>query len=76
MDPASRVIIIDMVMPNVHVPRFLCFIDISMMAFGGMERTEAHWLQLLGAAGLRVRRIESLDASSPTSDYVIEACLG
>lgn len=75
MGPSSRIVIIDMVIPSRHPSQYMSFIDISMMAFGGMERTEAQWRRLIETAGLEILKLESMDGSSTTSDFVIEACL-
>lgn len=50
--------------------------DISMMAFGGMERTEKQWRVLLEGVGLRVVGIEGPREGSLTGDSVIEAVAG
>ncbi|THD00347.1 hypothetical protein EYZ11_000240 [Aspergillus tanneri] len=75
MGPASRIIIVDEVMPNLHAPLYISYIDISMMAFGGLERTEIHWRQLLETTGLRIGKMEPLDPSSSSSDFIIELSL-
>lgn len=75
MNPNSRILIIDMVIPNRDPSQYMSFIDISMMAFGGMERTETQWRELIEQVGLRVDKIESMDAFSTTSDCIIEASL-
>ena len=71
----SRVIIIDVILPHKKVPKFNAFIDISMMAFGGMERTEIQWRDLLQAVGLSIRNIRQPERASHISDSVIEAIL-
>ena len=65
--------IVDIVVPEVDASAFTCMMDISMMAFGGMERTEKQWRQLLEGAGLRIVRIEDPKKGSLTGDSVIEA---
>ncbi|RAH65229.1 S-adenosyl-L-methionine-dependent methyltransferase, partial [Aspergillus aculeatinus CBS 121060] len=76
MAPSSRLVIVDLVLPDGGgASPYAAFLDMSMMAFGGMERTEAQWRRILGRAGLQVRRIEPLDALTPGSDQVIEAVL-
>ncbi len=49
--------------------------DISMMAFSGMERTETQWLELLKSVGLSIVRIEYPDQGSRSPDCMIEANL-
>lgn len=76
MGPTSRLVIVDLVLPNGGgASPYAAFLDVSMMAFGGMERTEAQWRIILKNAGLQVRKIEPLDALTPGSDQVIEAGL-
>ncbi|KAI9036025.1 uncharacterized protein KD926_002504 [Aspergillus affinis] len=75
MAPTSRIIIVDMMIPIQDPSQYISFIDISMMAFGGMERTEAQWRRLLELAGLKVTKVEPMDPSSTISDYIIEAVL-
>ncbi len=45
------------------------------MAFGGMERTEDQWSDLLNGVGLGVVRVEYPDQGSQSPDYLIEAKL-
>ena len=71
----SRVIIVDQVVPNSGASAFTAFMDISMMAFGGMERTKKQWRELLESAGLTIVRIESPSSDSLSRDSVIEAML-
>ncbi|PYI23199.1 S-adenosyl-L-methionine-dependent methyltransferase [Aspergillus violaceofuscus CBS 115571] len=76
MGPSSRLVIVDLVLPDAGgASPYAAFLDMSMMAFGGMERTEAQWRGILERAGLQVRRIEPLDAQTPGSDHFIEAVL-
>lgn len=75
MGSKSRLVIVDLVLPDSGASPYAAFLDLSMMAFGGMERTEAHWRKILQEAGLQVQRIEALDALTPGSDQVIEAVL-
>lgn len=71
----SRLFIIDQVVPDSGASAFTAFMDISMMAFGGMERTERQWRELLESVGLTVMRIESPSSDSLSRDSVIEAML-
>lgn len=50
--------------------------DISMMAFGGMERTEGQWRALLEGVGLRVVSVEGPGRGSLTGDGTIVAVVG
>ena len=47
--------------------------DISMIAYGGMERTEYQWRQLLEEEGLKIVSIEGPKVGSVTGDSVIDA---
>ena len=71
----SRIIIVDQVVPNTGASAFTAFMDISMMAFGGMERTERQWRELLESAGLVIIKIENPSPGSLSRDSVIEAML-
>jgi len=64
---------VDIVVPEVGASLFTCMMDVSMMAFGGMERTERQWRGLLEGAGLRVVGIEGPRVGSLTGDSVIVA---
>ena len=55
MSSRSRVLITDTVVPTTDVPRHVALMDINMMSFGGMERTQSQWEYLLERAGLKVK---------------------
>ena len=60
MGPTSRILIGEMVLPATAAPGsdpFPFFMDLNMYMEGGLERTEAHWEQLLGEAGLKIEKI-------------------
>ena len=57
MDDLSRVIIADMVLPDVDCPRDLAMQDLNMMSLGGMERSVSDWRLLLESAGLVLRKV-------------------
>ena len=57
MSGQSRIIIADMVLPEWHVSREQALQDLNMMSFGGMERTEQQWRQLISDSGLRIWKI-------------------
>lgn len=50
-------------------------IDISMMAFGGMERTDKQWRSLFGEVGLTIRKIQYPEKGSRHPDCMIEVDL-
>lgn len=57
MNARSRIVIADMALPDVGAPRDMALQDLNMMSFGGMERTESQWQELVTSAGLVLRRI-------------------
>lgn len=63
MAPHSRILISDTVVPNVNAPRDMALQDLNMMCFGGMERTERQWTELLGDVGLRIVKIWRQDGA-------------
>ena len=65
--------IVDLVVPEVGASAFTCMMDISMIAFGGTERTERQWRVLLEGEGLRIVRIEGPKSGNLLEDSVIEA---
>lgn len=54
----SRIVIVDQVLPNIGAAAISSLMDLSMMTFGGMERTERQWRELLVGVGLSVVSIE------------------
>ncbi|PYH40352.1 S-adenosyl-L-methionine-dependent methyltransferase [Aspergillus saccharolyticus JOP 1030-1] len=72
MEPGySRVLIMDMVLPDTNVPLLQASLDIQMMSIGaGVERSERQWRALLGQAGLEVTGIWN---RHPGMESVIEA---
>ncbi|KAK4696371.1 hypothetical protein P7C71_g1528, partial [Lecanoromycetidae sp. Uapishka_2] len=71
----SRIVIVDQVLPDTGASAFSAFMDLSMMTFGGMERTERQWGELLEGVGLSVVRIEGPNAASLSRDGTVEAVL-
>ena len=57
MNARSRVVIADMALPDVGAPRDMALQDLNMTSFGGMERTESQWHELVSASGLVLQRI-------------------
>lgn len=69
----SKILIQDIVIPNVGAPRSATSYDWSMMGFfAARERTEAQWRSLLAASELKIAGIWTRD---PASVSVIEAVL-
>ena len=73
MDPAGRVLVVDMVVPDERVPHPSYFLDITMLAQtvdgGGRERTRQEFDALLASAGLKLEAIHS----TPSPVSVVEA---
>ena len=63
MGPRSRILITDTVLPEIGAPRHMALQDINMMSFGGMERTGLQWEDLLGRAGLSIKRFWASDGN-------------
>jgi predicted O-methyltransferase YrrM len=69
MDPAGKILVIDTIIPDGDTAHFGKMIDIIMLAcYAGRERTEAEFITLFEAAGLR--HSETRITSSPTSVIV------
>jgi hypothetical protein len=62
MQPNSKLILVDCVVPQTDEPHFSKFIDLNMLVMtGGKERTEQEFAQLLAAAGFNLPRVISTD---------------
>lgn len=73
MDDLSRVVIADMVLPDIGCPQDLAMQDLNMMSLGGMERSVSDWRQLLESAGLVLRKIWQNDEGPKHA--IVEAVL-
>ena len=69
----SKIVIVDQILPDTHVPAFSAMMDLTMMNFGGMERTDRQWRKLLEEVGLRVITLRSPEAGSLSLDGTIVA---
>ena len=70
----SRILIDDMVLPDIGVSPKGALMDLSMMALEtGAERTSQQWYNLLESVGLR---IENIWPSQVGLESLIEATLG
>lgn len=69
----SRILIAEMVLPIMQAPRAMALQDLNMMSFGGMERTESQWAELIASSDLRLRKIWRGEGGPKHS--VIEAVL-
>jgi hypothetical protein len=68
----SRLLISEMVLPDQRADPEACWYDMSMMAAGGMERTEKQWLELLDASGFKLGKVWQVPGSN---NGVVEAYL-
>ncbi|KAJ5223976.1 hypothetical protein N7468_008518 [Penicillium chermesinum] len=67
----SRILIVDMVLPDIETPLLQASLDIQMMSIGaGVERSERQWRELLESVGLQITGIW---CQSPGMESVIEA---
>jgi ubiquinone/menaquinone biosynthesis C-methylase UbiE len=73
MGSESRLLLVEMIIPPGDTPSLGKFLDLNMLVnFGGRERTEMEYRQLLATAGFRVTKI--VPTSTPSS--LIEAIPG
>ena len=61
------------VLPNTNAPAFSALIELSMMTFANMKKTERQWRELLEEVGLRIASIEPPVASNLSRDGIIVA---
>jgi hypothetical protein len=65
MQPNSKLILVDCVVPETNEPHFSKFIDLNMLVMtGGKERTEEEFAQLLATAGFKLLRVIPTDQPS------------
>lgn len=63
MGPESRLVIDEVVLPNVNVPWQAAYMDLTMMSsLGGIERTRKEYETLLEKVGLRIVDMKTYDA--------------
>jgi hypothetical protein len=55
--PKSKLLLVDVVLPDSNGTMQEAIMDISMFPMGGMERTESQWKLLLARSGLGIRKI-------------------
>jgi demethylsterigmatocystin 6-O-methyltransferase len=64
----SVILIDEMVLPDVGVPRFATCVDLTMMAsFSARERTLKQWTVLLDKAGLKVNDLNRYGGATGNS---------
>jgi demethylsterigmatocystin 6-O-methyltransferase len=62
MGPHSRLIVDEVVMPDIGVSWQTAYMDLTMMScLGGMERTRAEYADLLGKVGLVIDQVHKYD---------------
>jgi hypothetical protein len=72
MNPASRLLIIEMVLPPGDTPHPGKMLDMVMLVrFEGQERTEMEYASLLGKAGLRLTRVIPTDSAASIVESVL-----
>jgi hypothetical protein len=67
--PDGRLLLFESVIPEGDVPHFSKIMDAFLMPMGGIERTEAEYAALLGAAGFRLER----HIPTPCPQSILEA---
>ncbi|KAE8454287.1 hypothetical protein EG329_005212 [Mollisiaceae sp. DMI_Dod_QoI] len=55
--PKSKLLLVDLVLPDTNVTMQEAIRDISMFPIGGMERNETQWKELLAKSGLKIKKI-------------------
>lgn len=75
MSPESRIIIVDIILPNRGVPQYPAALDVNMMVTAGMERTERQWYELLESVGLKILSIRGPLPGGLETDSFIECSL-
>lgn len=55
--PKSKLLLVDVMLPDSNASMQEAIMDISMFPLGGMERTERQWRVLLAKSGLEIKRI-------------------
>ena len=69
----SRIVIVDVVIPDTNCPSFASLMDLFMMSCAGMERSERQWRSLLTSVGLEVVSIRGPEPGSEIKDSCITA---
>lgn len=57
IQPRSKLLLVDVVLPDLNGTMQEAIMDITMFPMGGMERTESQWKQLLARSGLGIKKI-------------------
>jgi len=70
--PESKLLIVDLVLPNSNVTMQEAIRDFSMFSIGGLERTEGQWEVLLRKSGVKIKKIWR--GSEPEACLECELC--
>lgn len=57
MDPAGKILVVEMVIPPGDEPSFGKWLDLMMLLIAGRERTKEEYSRLFSAAGLKMNRV-------------------
>jgi hypothetical protein len=72
MNPAGRLLIVEMVLPPGDTPHPGKMLDMSMLvSMGGQERTEAEYGLLLSKAGFRLTRVVPTNSAASIVEAVV-----
>jgi hypothetical protein len=72
MQPDSRLLIIEMVLPTGNAPHLGKMLDIIMLAVpGGQERTEPEYRALFDKAGFRLKRVVPTESAVSVVEAVL-----
>lgn len=55
--PKSKLLLVDLVLPDSNVTMQDSIRDITMFPIGGMERNESQWKELLAKSGLKIKKV-------------------
>ena len=73
MNSESRILIDEVVLPDVNVNWHAAMFDLSMaMLLGGKERTRKQWEAIVGKAGLRLVQVHTYNFSLYSSITVLQ----
>lgn len=62
LSPESRIVIDEVVLPDINVPWQCAFMDLTMSSsLGGCERSQDEWDSLLSRAGLQIEEVHTYD---------------
>lgn len=56
-NPASKLLLVDLLLPDANASMEECIKDLSMYTLGGMERSLKQWTGMLAPVGLKIKKI-------------------